>query len=56
MTQDPSPSEQTGVALCVDLDGTLLKSDLLYESLLALLSKQPLPVFWLLRCQAALEH
>ncbi|MBX9400124.1 UbiA family prenyltransferase [Lysobacter sp. BMK333-48F3] len=60
MTQDPSPSEQTGVALCVDLDGTLLKSDLLYESLLALLSKQPLLLFllplWLLRGKAALKH
>ena len=28
-----------GAALCVDLDGTLLRSDLLYESLLALLAQ-----------------
>lgn len=48
------------VALCVDLDGTLLKSDVLYESLLALLSRNPLYVFllpfWLLKGKAALKH
>lgn len=48
------------VALCVDLDGTLLKSDLLYESLLSLLGKNPLYLFllplWLLRGKAALKH
>ncbi|MGO4775614.1 hypothetical protein AB4084_08910, partial [Lysobacter sp. 2RAB21] len=46
--------------MCVDLDGTLLKSDLLYESVLALLSKRPLLLlllpFWLLRGKAALKH
>lgn len=47
-------------ALCVDLDGTLLKSDLLYESLLLLLSKNLfyialLPI-WLLRGKAAFKH
>lgn len=47
-------------ALCVDLDGTLLKSDLLYESLLLLLSKNLfylllLPL-WLLRGKAAFKH
>lgn len=48
------------VALCIDLDGTLLKSDVLYESVLALLSKNPLYLFllpiWLLRGKAALKH
>lgn len=48
------------VALCVDLDGTLLKSDVLYESVLALLSRNPLYLlllpFWLLRGKAALKH
>jgi len=48
------------VALCVDLDGTLLRSDVLYESVLALLSKNPLYLFllplWLLRGKAALKH
>ena len=47
-------------ALCVDLDGTLLNSDLLYESLLALLARNPLYVFllpfWLLRGKAALKR
>ncbi|MGH8077244.1 MAG: UbiA family prenyltransferase [Lysobacter sp.] len=52
--------EGVEAALCVDLDGTLLKSDLLYESLLSLLSKNPfyllmLPL-WLLRGKAALKH
>lgn len=48
------------VALCVDLDGTLLKSDVLYESVLALLSRNPFYLFllplWLLRGKAALKH
>lgn len=47
------------VALCVDLDGTLVRSDLLYESVLALLARNPLYVFllpfWLLRGKAALK-
>jgi len=49
-----------GPALCVDLDGTLLNSDLLYESLLALLARNPLYLFllplWLLRGKAALKR
>ena len=48
------------VPLCVDLDGTLLKSDLLYESVMALLRRNPLYVFmlplWLLRGKAALKQ
>ncbi|UTA56105.1 UbiA family prenyltransferase [Lysobacter soli] len=44
----------------MDLDGTLLKSDVLYESVLALLSKNPLYLFllpfWLWRGKAALKH
>lgn len=47
-------------AFCVDLDGTLLKSDVLYESLLALLASNPLYVFlipfWVLRGKAALKR
>ncbi|UXB32766.1 UbiA family prenyltransferase [Stenotrophomonas maltophilia] len=46
--------------LCVDLDGTLLRSDVLYESLLALLAQNPLYVFmlplWLLKGKAALKR
>ncbi|EKT4072087.1 UbiA family prenyltransferase [Stenotrophomonas maltophilia] len=52
--------QRTDHALCVDLDGTLLRSDLLYESLLTLLAGNPLYVFllpfWLLRGKAALKR
>ncbi len=54
------PARPTGPALCVDLDGTLLNSDILYESLLALLARSPLHAFlipfWLLRGKAALKR
>jgi len=47
-------------ALCVDLDGTLLRSDILYESLLALLARNPLYVFllpfWLLGGKASVKR
>lgn len=33
--------------LCVDLDGTLLRSDLLFESLMSMLSRRPWMVLWL---------
>src|SRR5688572_16084443 len=57
----PSPvtTEQTTVPLCVDLDGTLMKSDLVWESLVRLLGKQPLYIllvpFWLLQGRAHLK-
>src|SRR5580658_3313814 len=45
--------------LCVDLDGTLLRSDLLLESLLVLIKRNPLYLlhipFWLLRGKASLK-
>ena len=48
------------VPLCVDLDGTLVKTDLLYESVLALIKSMPLYVFlipfWLLRGKAYLKR
>lgn len=48
------------VPLCVDLDGTLLRSDLLVESVLALLRRNPLYLFalpfWLLRGKARLKR
>ena len=54
-----SPTSQAP-ALCVDLDGTLLESDMLYESVLALLARNPLYVFllplWLLRGKATLKR
>lgn len=48
------------IPLCVDLDGTLILTDLLLESLFALLKRNPfyllmLPV-WLLRGKAYLKH
>lgn len=36
-----------GIPLCVDLDGTLIRSDLLIESALALIARQPLAIFWM---------
>jgi len=49
-----------GLALCVDLDGSLVDTDLLYESLLALLAHAPLHIFliplWLLRGKAFLKR
>lgn len=46
--------------LCVDLDGTLIKTDLLWESLLALLKQNPLSIFllpfWLLKGKAHFKH
>jgi 4-hydroxybenzoate polyprenyltransferase len=46
-------------ALCVDLDGTLIRSDLLLESLMLLIKRNPLYLFlaplWLLRGKAVLK-
>jgi 4-hydroxybenzoate polyprenyltransferase len=45
--------------LCVDLDGTLIRSDLLLESIMLLIKRNPFYLFliplWLLRGRAALE-
>lgn len=53
-------SEQKTTPLCVDLDGTLIYSDLLYESLLRLLKQRPWLVFllplWLYRGRAYLKQ
>lgn len=50
---------KTGVPLVVDLDGTLIASDLLWESLFALLSKNILYIFvlpfWLVKGKAFLK-
>ena len=49
----PPLLQPTTAPLCVDLDGTLLDTDLLYESLLVLLARNPLYLFllpfWLLQ-------
>ncbi len=51
--------EQAAAPLCVDLDGTLIRSDLLLESVLLLIKRNPLYVFvlplWLLRGKAVLK-
>ena len=56
----PDESVARPRALCVDLDGTLLDTDLLYESLLVLLARNPLYLFllpfWLLQGKAALKR
>ena len=50
----------SNIPLCVDLDGTLIRSDLLLESALLLLRANPLYVFlfglWLLRGKANLKR
>lgn len=56
----PSPAPSPDIALCIDLDGTLLRSDALYESLMALLARNPFYLFllplWLLGGKAALKR
>jgi 4-hydroxybenzoate polyprenyltransferase len=51
---------RTKLPLCVDLDGTLVRSDLLVESCLALMVKRPLAALliplWLLRGKAYLKE
>ena len=61
VTTDQAPPQQhMDIPLCVDLDGTLIRSDLLVESMLALLAQKPFMLFamllWLLRGKAHLKH
>ena len=53
-------SENRAIPLAVDLDGTLIATDLLWEGLFALLKKNPLNIFlipiWLLRGPAYLKQ
>jgi 4-hydroxybenzoate polyprenyltransferase len=50
----------SSLPLCVDCDGTLLRTDLLHESVLVLVKRRPLSVFllpfWLLRGKAYLKQ
>ena len=61
VTENPLP-ERTGTdrPLIVDLDGTLLKTDLLWESILVLFKQNPLIIFflpiWLLKGRAFLKR
>ena len=54
------PLSTSAVPLCVDLDGTLIRSDVLWESLVLLFKQQPLAMillpFWLLRGRAHLKR
>jgi phosphoserine phosphatase len=56
----PVGAEADRVPLCVDLDGTLLKTDLLWESLLRLAKSEPLRAlsapFWFLKGRAHLKR
>lgn len=49
-------SEARSAPLCIDLDGTLLRTDVLFESMLALFHRNPLYAFvfplWFLRGRA----
>ena len=62
MANDASHPANTpdSTPICVDLDGTLIRSDLLIESSLALLRRNPLYAFrmgaWLLRGKAVLKR
>lgn len=53
-------SKSSSVPLCIDLDGTLIKTDLLFESLARLLKQKPwlllMVPFWCLRGKAALKR
>ena len=53
-------AKATSTVLCVDLDGTLIRSDLLWECILALFKTRPatlfLVPFWLLRGRAFLKR
>ena len=54
------PLANNNVALCIDCDGTLLRTDLLHESVLLLIKQAPLSLlllpFWLLRGKAYLKE
>ena len=63
IVKDYSPvdtSRPVAEFLCVDLDGTILNGDLLWESLLVLLGAHPWYIFliplWLMRGRACLKH
>ncbi len=60
MSGEARPGPAADVPLCVDLDGTLVKTDLLAESVLALLKRSPLALFalpyWLLEGKANLKR
>jgi len=60
MPPPPDVPRESQVPLCVDLDGTLIKTDLLWESLSQLLRRNPFQIFpilfWWLRGRAFLKR
>jgi apolipoprotein N-acyltransferase len=60
MPPTPDPPQKNPIPLAVDLDGTLIKTDLLWESLARLLRRNPAAVFavifWWSRGRAFLKH
>jgi len=59
-SQEPEDSSSAGIPLCVDLDGTLIRSDLLYEALARLSRGAFFPLirvpFWLLKGKAGFKR
>ena len=60
MPTSPATSREDQIPLCVDLDGTLIKTDLLWESLARLLRRNPFQLlsvlFWWTRGRAFLKR
>src|SRR5262245_771575 len=60
MSPSPAPTSTMTVPLCVDLDGTLIRSDMLWESFVRLIAKNPLWLFyvplWWMRGRACLKR
>jgi len=58
--QEPEDSSSAGIPLCVDLDGTLIRGDLLYEALARLSKGTLFPLirapFWLLKGKAGFKR
>ena len=56
----PTFRREVAAPLCVDLDGTLIKTDLLFELFLLLVKRRPLDLFkvpgWLLKGRAYLKQ
>src|ERR1700690_3740635 len=60
MPPSPDAPRENHVPLCVDLDGTLIKTDLLWEALAQLLRRNPFQLFpvliWWMRGRAFLKQ
>ena len=58
--QEPNPPRRRSPVLCVDLDGTLIRGNVLWECILVLLKTRPITLlllpYWLLLGRAAFKH